>query len=353
MKEHTLNSFFKTYKNLQRMPYYQILDIILDNLNLKTIEDVERRLVFSYEFPFVKESDMYLGTLFHVACQNAINQITETHLNKKQFFFHENHLSGNEDVFKAYINFFPKRCIMYTSDIYHSITMPIEHSRKKLGCCQAYGNDFLKKYILYKDQIASGDLYLFPQTIFQSSPKSKYVSVPTLAKHKNKIFVDSYSTKIDIIPKTDYGNLIIELPWLRNARIEDFIELREKHKTEYARFQLKTDEIMLSLKENASIEKVLAKEYSEAVLEIKSKIINKKDELKRKGLSVTLGTICTVVPMIFAPQIAQYVNPTTVSSILGGATLYNGINEFAKFENDERKNPYWILYKWEEKTNKS
>lgn len=332
------------------MPFPVIMEMLLNSLGIKTEADIKNKFsVDNYGFIGKDQMDMGERILYHVACYNAIEEIERTHSHLNKHFFHNSLFIGEDtNYLNTYVTLFPERFIAYTSDLYIHEDIGVEGAKDKLTYGAAVGTDLLIQYLRHRELIANGLLYLFPQSVF---PIDKdYVSIPNFKDAKNALFIGNASRKLEIIPRTDHIKLVIELPWLKGARIEDFIELREKYKIEYERFQIKTDELLLKAKEGEGIESLLAKEYNEASLEIRNIINKRKNELKRKGKEVLLGTICTAIPIILSNADFSLFDPKIFSSIVGGSTIYNGIKDYFVRGHLERDNPYWILYKWQQKS---
>ena len=234
--------------------------------------------------------------------------------------------------------------------MYVNSTIGIEDTRDKVGYALKSGTDLLIQYFRHREAIQNGDLLLFPQSVFQKRQNSRQVQIPNCIKFKNKCFLDQGTSNLSIIPKTQHAELVLELPWLMNADVRDFIELREKHKLEYEHFLLKIDELMREAQKGHSIESLLAKEYNEASLEIKHLILQEKKELQTKGKEIALGTFCTLVPIALREAGIDLFDTNSTATLIGGTTIFRSVLDYWKCRNKDRINPFWILYKWEEST---
>jgi len=346
-----LKEFWDFYDNLSSLSFGEIMEILLKELNINNEQQLDQ--LPTGKFGFVNKDILDFGELmyFTIACRKAAEQIENIHKNKKRFFFHKSlYIGQDSDFINTYVSLFPERFVLYTSDLYLHQKISVEDTNRKIEIGCAVGTDLIRQYIKYRQIIQDELIYLFPKSCFQKS--KKYVEIPSFAKCKNKCIIDCFTNKFEIIPKTEYTNLIVELPWIKNAQIEDFMELKNKYKIEYERFQIKTDELMLKLQDGKAIESILAKEYNEASLEIRNIITNRKSEMKRKGKEVILGTLCTMIPITLEQIGINLFDSKVFSSIVGGTTIYNGVKEFYSKSNLERDNPYWILYKWEQESKK-
>lgn len=347
--EDEVKEFEDHYKSLLVLSYPDILDILLEHLRISNEYDFDEKFVINEKGVFNQEAlDDYSKLLYYLACYNAVKRIKKVHSNKKTVFFHDSlSLGTNTDYLNSYVSLFPNRFIVHTSDFSFHTKVVIAETGKKVGYCFNMGVDFIRQYIRHRELIRQEAFYLFPKSIFPYS--KKHVDIPTFVRFRNKCFLDKMGNRLEIIPQTDYKNLVVELPWLKNARIEDFIELKEKYKLEYERFQLKTDELMCAAQSGTSIESILAKEYNEASLEIRRIILNRKSEMNRKGKEVAVGIICTVIPIALNQVGINLLDSQTVGAVIGGTTIYCGIKEFFANHRTEKDNPYWILYKWQQK----
>lgn len=348
-----MDRIIKEIKELENKSFYELMELLLYELNIENEDDVHKLPIG--DMGFIKDELLNDSVRIYLcaAQRSATRSTIEAHKNKKQFFLHQqSYINQDTSYLDSYSMLFPNRFVLYTSDVYLNSTIGIEGTNAKLGYAIKAGSDLLKYYIRHKDAISNGDLFIFPQAVFQKSPKSKYVEVPNCANLKNKCFLDIGGKDISIIPQTNHANLILELPWLKNADVRDFMELRDKYKTEYSQFLLKIDQLMLIAKDGHRIETLLAKEYNEASLEIKNIILKQKKELQRKGKEMAIGTFCTIIPIVLKEAGFELFNPEILSSVIGGKTLYNGIVDYYSCRNQERDNPFWILYKWEEQQKK-
>lgn len=351
MKKDVLKEFWDFYENISSLSFDKIMEILLEELNIDDEQQLDN--ISTEKFGFINRDllDLNESLFFSIACKKAIEQIEKSHKNKNRFFFHKQLYIGQDtDFINTYVSLFPGRFILYTSDLYLHQKIKIEDTNKKIDVGCAVGTDLIRQYIRHKPLIQDELLYLFPQSCFQES--KKYATVPSFAKYKNNCFIDGFANKLEFVPKTEYTNLILELPWIKNAQIEDFIELKHKYKIEFERFQIKTDELMLKLQSGKTIESILAKEYNEASLEIRNIITNRKSEMKRKGKQVILGTLCTMIPIALDQIGINLFDTRKLNSIVGGTTIFNGVKDFCSKSNLERDNPYWILYKWEQESKK-
>ena len=348
-----MDQIIKVIKELENKPFYELMEALLCHLNIKNEDDILKLSIGDMGFIEDDLLDDYARILLCAVQRSATRNVIEAHKNKKQFFLHQR-LAINQDTsyLNSYSMLFPNRFVLCTNDVYFNGAFDIEETDLELGYTIKAGRNLFENYIKHRDSIKNEDLFIFPQAVYRYSKSSKYVEIPNLGRFKNKCLLDRGARNISIIPQTDHASLILELPWLKNADVREFIELRDKYKTEYSQFLLKIDQLMLVAKDGNQIETLLAKEYNEASLEIKNIILKQKNELQKKGKEIVIGTFCTIVPIALKKAGIELFNPEVLSSVIGGKTLYNGIVDYYNCLHQERDNPFWILYKWEEQQKK-
>ena len=143
------------------------------------------------------------------------------------------------------------------------------------------------------------------------------------------------------------NHMLIKIPWLKNARIEDYIDLVKGNQLQFENYGLKVNEV-IKLNNIELISETLIKELNEASIELSILLQTKQKELRTKGIVTTLGICCTIIPFLF-PQISEIVEPKLLSSLLGVGTikeLFNMGNEITEINNIGKRDPYWIMWKW-------
>ena len=143
------------------------------------------------------------------------------------------------------------------------------------------------------------------------------------------------------------NHMLIKIPWLKNARIEDYIDLVKSNQLQFENYGLKVNEVIKS-NNIESISETLIKELNEASIELSILLEAKQKELRTKGIVTTLGICCTIVPFLF-PQISEILEPKLLSSLLGVGTikeLFNMGNEMTVINNIGKSDRYWIMWKW-------
>lgn len=164
--------------------------------------------------------------------------------------------------------------------------------------------------------------------------------------------VKLYNSNYDSFLHKSVSKLYVGLPWLFNARVEDYIEIINKYETQFSNYNKKVREISLATNDIEEFNSLLVKEFQEAVIDIRIALEKKKTALKVKGITTILGICMTTIPYI-CPQISQYVDPKILSALLGGNSIKdllsctNDINEIA---NLCKENPFWPLWEWQRRS---
>lgn len=257
-------------------------------------------------------------------------------------------------VYSAYLPalscIFPDRVCIVPADIMGAFNRKVEDSKYKIEICELLGLDILRRVLMYEDLFKNKLIHAYPHLIVSEREEAEIIYTDS----ENICYMEGFgysNRKND--KQISLENLFIELPWLMGIHVEDFLELRDKYNTEFSRYQLKVEELLLNSTRGCPFENLFVKEYNEASLEIRNIILNKKDDLKRIGKNTIIGTILTAVPIILEKSNFTYFDSSVFSSVVGGCTLFNSYSDFLKISKLERKNPYWLLWKLEQSSKRS
>lgn len=171
------------------------------------------------------------------------------------------------------------------------------------------------------------------------------ISSPDTIKNKDDIYIlteDYQSVNFD-------GKIQVMLPWLQNARAEDYVELINKYKVQYEVYAHHIDKIAGVAMNAEELTSLLIKETKDAFIDIQIALEKKSDELKKKGIATTVGSILTAIPMLIPSDFAN-ISPDLLSGLLGATTLVGTvpplIDKIIDKHNVSKDNPYWLLWKW-------
>ena len=250
-----------------------------------------------------------------------------------QYFHVLNYVDGCAETLKQDVNMisclFPKRLI---------ITSFIKQNNWKYLLANIY-ND-------YKEFLKSGllDLYIETEnTAADWGPNNNNGFLPDTMKN-DKIMLLTYSYN-----RINYEGIKILLPWLNNARPEDYLELIEKYNLQFDIYCKQIDKICKVAKSPEELTHLFVNEVKDAFIDIRIALENKKEELRRKGINTTIGSIVTAIPFLL-PNSIDVVSPELLSGILGATNvittlppIFGSIRDITECE---KFNEYWLLWKW-------
>ena len=167
---------------------------------------------------------------------------------------------------------------------------------------------------------------------------------PDTMKEKNiHLLTQSYTT-------LDYNQDIkVSLPWLQNARHEDYIELVNKYNLQFDNYSRQIDKIAKIAKNPNELTSLLINETKDAFIDIRIALEKTQTELMKKGIKTIVGAIATAIPFL-VPIDNAYISPELLGSILGATNVISTVPPIidSSFEISKigRENPYWLLWKW-------
>lgn len=250
-----------------------------------------------------------------------------------QFFNVLNYVNGHVGELKQNINMlsclFPKRLIV--------TSFMIQDDWKYL---------LANIYNDYKEFIKAGLIDLYIETREQSAEwdlnNNNEFYPETIENSKIMLLTHSYSN-------INYEGIRILLPWLYNARTEDYLELIEKYDLQFDIYCRQIDKICKAAREPEELTQLFIKEVNDAFIDIRIALENKKEELFKKGINATIGSVVTAIPFLIPKEIG-IISPEILSGILGAtnvlATLppvFGSVRDILKCE---KFNEYWLLWKW-------
>lgn len=202
----------------------------------------------------------------------------------------------------------------------------------------------LEVYLRFRELIRYGIVDFIPIYLIINCNSIRQVENTT------QVFINSnpFFSQSDFNAATKPVNhMLIKIPWLKNARIEDYIDLVKSNQLQFENYGLKVNEVIKS--NNIELfSETLIKELNEASIELSILLQTKQKELRTKGIVTTFGICCTIIPFLF-PQISEIVEPKLLSSLLGVGTikeLFNMGNEISVINSIGKSTPYWIMWKW-------
>lgn len=262
----------------------------------------------------------------------------------KTFFYA--HLTNNYlDYLPFMACIFPKRYIVTPNDIIIAHEAKISDTDYTIKHCIHASADFIYQYFNYKELFQKELITILPQMI-TLDPSTQYASAFSIAPYNKNGNIIITTPLGHQTPDPNSSMLFTSTEWIQNLHINDYNELTQKYPTEFNQFQIKLDKLLLETKRCEDLPSIIIKEYNEASLEIKSIMLKKAQDMKRVGKEAILGTILTALPIAMKAQGFNYFDTEYISSVVGGATIYNSIKDFYSIRNIERQHPFWILWKW-------
>lgn len=208
------------------------------------------------------------------------------------------------------------------------------------------------KYLLaniyddYKDFFKAGLIDLYIETQEQNAEwdlNNNNGFYPEIIDN-SKIMLLTHSYK-----NLNYNGIKILLPWLYNARAEDYLELIEKYHLQFDIYCRQIDKICKAAKEPEELTQLFIKEVKDAFIDIRIALENKREELYKKGINATIGSIITAIPFLI-PEKIDFISPEILSGLLGAtnvlATLPPVLGSIRDILQCEKFNEYWLLWKW-------
>lgn len=270
-----------------------------------------------------------------IAVSEANNRSILSNLNnsKGQYFHVLNYADGYVDKLKHDIDMisclFPKRLI---------VTSFLKQGDMKYLLANIYKD--------YKDLIKAGVLDLYIETVERGlnwNPEKDSNTLPEVMKKSNiMLLTQSYSD-------LQYEGIKILLPWLQNARSEDYLELIHKYDLQFEIYCKQIDKICKIAKNPEELTQLFIQEVKDAFIDIRIALEKKHEELYRKGINTVVGSVATVIPLLL-PEDINSVSPELLSGILGATNVVTVLPSMFGSIRDvlqcEKYSEYWLLWKW-------
>lgn len=149
----------------------------------------------------------------------------------------------------------------------------------------------------------------------------------------------------------DYnGTIKVSLPWLENARPEDYVEIINKYQLQYDIYCRQIDRLSKIAKNAEELTNSFVKEVEDSFIDIRIALEKAQFELSKKGIKTAIGVVVTAIPF-FIPAQNAFVSPEVLSSILGASSMITTVppvvDSVLDYKNiGKNDNPYWLLWKW-------
>ena len=260
-------------------------------------------------------------------------------INPKQF---------KDESIANYLCLFPKRALIETSALLSYIDMT-PHNGKSYDLPP---NDFIEQYFRFQKIIGHNIAYLYPirtdEEVYQV--QGTVFDSTSIIPLKNVADVSQNGNFNRIIK--DPNMFYIAFPWLYNARSDDFIEICDKNPSEFECLANTIERIAQASNGKTDLYDDILKELKEALTNIQISFEKKKSALKTKGISTMVGLALTCIPFA-VPHFFNGYDPTLLKTILGSASILGSsdlLNDFYSLRKEENINPYWVIWKWKQKS---
>ena len=254
-------------------------------------------------------------------------------------------------MMKNYMCIFPKRSLIETSALLSQVD--------KSGCAGYRSfdlppDDFIKQYFRFQELVDRNISYLYPiNTNEESSTISKAIIDSTAIIPLKNVAEASQNGNFERIIHNE-KIFYIAFPWLYNARTDDYIEICDKYPAEFDYLATTIEKLAnASNSENFNFQEDYLKELKEALCNIQISYEKKKSQLQTKGIAAITGIALTCVPFV-VPHFFDNFDPALLQTILGGSTIAGSVkllNDFNDIKLVGREDPFWVIWKWKQKSN--
>lgn len=274
---------------------------------------------------------------------NSLYSKTEEHIGNTDgqiFLVDEIKESCHQDILK-YSCVFPERMIMSSGEFHY-----LDNAQFAL-----VDIDFFRKLFWAKELLLNGIVHISPfyrccDLVEGEGNKNnamlEYLTLPDQNKKKIALLDESGIGGIEHIPFVD--KVFVALPWLQNARIQDYLDIINSNQTEFIFFNHHLSELSQLTEISDEYLKKFFKDFDEATINMQIALEKKKDELKAKGLATTISICLTAIPLMLPNNV-----PPILPVILGGGTINQFMDQLSLVQDIRsigKDNPFWVLWKW-------
>ena len=304
--------------------------------DLQSLEVSHGKLLSAQKYPWISELAPILKNMYY----NAENHISEL---GGQFFLVDEMKSKYSRNLMKYSCLFPERMIVSAGE-FHFLDDPN----------QAFIDlDFFRKLFLGKDLLLNNIVHISPFYLCTDlkgdgdikNAMLEYLTLPD-ANKKKVAFLDRAGSGTDQLNPI-VKSVFVSLPWLKGARIQDYVEIISDNKNEFLHYNQYLSKLSQETDDTQQFVARYAKDYNEAAKNIQISLEKKKADLKRKGIITAVSLCLTIIPMVLPASIG--IDKGTLSGILGGGTLQSVLNlipDALSLKDVEKENSFWVMWKW-------
>ena len=255
-----------------------------------------------------------------------------------------------DDQIANYMCLFPRRSLIETSALYTYLDMtPFNGEEYDMP-----PDDFIKQYFRFNKIIDNNIAYLYPVRRDEESSRldCAVFDSSVILPIKNIADVSQNGDIKRIVEQSDM--FYMSFPWLYNARLDDFMDICDKYPAEFDCLALTIEKIANASNTGSDLQKDVLKELKDALVNIQISFEKRKSELRSKGIATFVGLALTFIPFA-AKNYFDNFDPTLLQTILGSTSLLSSkgiLEDFFSQRHGENINPYWVIWKWKEKTMK-
>lgn len=332
------NEVMKNNTNIIREIIY-----ILKNASIKKYDDVkklsliESKLLSAQKYPWIGEIAGLVNELYY----NTEKYIGD--VDGQIFLIDKVETSNYENIMK-YSCVFPNRTIMSSGDFHCHYSSKSEYAFIDV--------DFFYKLFYCKKPLLEGIVHISPFQLLtdiedDGKPDGGFIETLKLPdKNKKKI------AELDECGFGAYqGNkliskLFVAMPWLENARVEDYIDIVNKFQAEFECYNYCLASISGVTEDTETFIKKYLNDYKEASINLQIAMEKKQSELRTKGITTIVSLCLTAIPYLLP---VGCIDANIVSAFLGAGTvkeMLSSANIFTEKKNIGKDNPFWVLWKW-------
>lgn len=248
-----------------------------------------------------------------------------------------------------YMCIFPKRILVETDTLY---TRYYERSTLNYDLPP---NDYFKQFFRYEKLIKRNIIQLYPvgKGIFEHNVRETFDSVlgfSPITPLENVVQASQGRDISEVVHRVDY--FYAAFPWLYNANTDVYLEIVDDYPAEFENLVNTIEKISCASKNCDDFNANVLKDLRDALINIQIAFDQKRLFLKSKGIPTVLGLILTYIPLAI-PTFFDNFDPKIYTGIIGTVTLAESRNllaEFFSLKNEGIKNPFWVVWKWKDKT---
>ncbi len=313
------------------MQSYDYIQSELAELGIYTLQEFMFRVVFSSTVS--DDTLIKLDTIMRHDWVNISNSISKA---RGQFIAVEHTQKEYSENINKYLCLFPSRSLITTVTDSEEIK-PDEYA----GVGQI--NDYFIAYFTYKRLIDAGVSRLFPTRIVGTyNEQDKYIKIPNVAQ----VFTGKGDASM---LAQNMESFYIAFPWLYHAQVDDYLEIADQNPREFEAFAIAVERLAISSKE---LNSALLYDMKEAIHNIQVQYEKRCRRLRAKGIAAATGLALTIIPIVIKEFFLDC-DISHFSSIIGGSTVVGNINllsDFISSSKDINDDPYWVLWKWWDKS---